>query len=115
LLAGIVHANLLDGDVANCSGRCIPGAGQAASHCFADRIGDRGGAPESDFGLGRMDINVHFFERNFDEQQRDWIDAVRQDRAIAFRKGAANQAIANKSAIHKQELAIARGAPLAGR
>ena len=60
-----------------------------------------------------MHVDVNFFERYFDEQQRRRIDAVRQDRAIAFGQCPANQTIAHKAAIDEKKLRIARRAPLA--
>src|SRR2546421_6230683 len=62
-----------------------------------------------------MNVDIHFLERRFDEQQRGWIDSVGKDCTITFGQGATNQTVAHKAAIHKQVLRIARGAPVARR
>ena len=101
--------------IANLSCGSIAGAGQAGAHGFADRISDGGGAAKPDFGLRRVNIDIDFFQRHFDEQERRRVNAVRQDRAISFRERAANQTIADETAVDEQKLRIARRAALAWR
>ena len=62
-----------------------------------------------------MNVDVNFFERHVDEQKRDRIDTVRQNRAITFRHGAANQTVAHEPAVDEKKLRVARSATLARR
>src|SRR6266851_1677544 len=62
-----------------------------------------------------MNVDIHFLERRFDEQERGWIDSVWKDCAVPFGQGTTDQAVAHKAAIHKQVLSITRGAPVARR
>ena len=54
-----------------------------------------------------MHVTVNFFERHINEQERHRVNAVRQNRAIAFRQRAANQTVAHESSIHEKKLRIA--------
>jgi hypothetical protein len=90
-------------------------ARQRRAHGCANGIGDRGRTSKTNFSLRGMNVDVDFFQRHIDEQKRDRIDTVRQNRAVTFRHCTANQTVADEPAIDEKELRVARSAALAGR
>ena len=51
---------------------------KSGTYGFGDHIFDGLAAAKADLGLGRMDVDVDLFDREFEKQKRDRINAVRQ-------------------------------------
>ena len=59
--------------------------------------------PETNFGLRRMDVDVNFRAGHLQKQQHDGKDACREDVAVSLSQSVLDDAIANKSPIHKNK------------
>src|SRR3990172_4942740 len=93
----------------------VPGAGESRTNRFAHCVGHRGSPPKPYLSLRRMDVYVHLLEWCFQKEQHCRIDSVGQNRAIALRECAANQAITHEAAVYKKKLGIAGGAAVTRR
>src|SRR5437868_4819625 len=86
---------------------------ERAADCVAHSVGDRGGAAETNFGLRGVYVHVNLFRRHFDEEERGGVDAVREDRAVAFCESARDESVADVATVDEEVLCVARRASLA--
>ena len=54
------------------------------------------------FGFGRMNIDVHFAVREFDEKQNDGEDVGRQNVSIGLAESMQNDLVPHHAAVHKK-------------
>ena len=74
---------------------------QRGADGIAHEIMHHGLLAKTDLGFRGMNVDVHFFRRQFKKQQYHGIHCRRQDVAVSVREGVLNQAIANQAAIHE--------------
>src|SRR5260370_4916015 len=74
---------------------------------------ESGSIAETDFRLGRMDVDVNLVRRQFQKDECDCITAGHEQSAISFLQGVAQAAVANPSAVNEHVLHL-RVAALVG-
>ena len=88
-------------------------AGESAAHGFTHSVGNGSRTPEAHLCLGRVDVDINFFERNFEKQQSHRENPMWQDCAVAVRKRAPDEAVAHIATVDEKILRVARCASLA--
>jgi len=78
-----------------------PSLDERRAQTVAGKVVDQRLLAETNFGLGGMDIDIHFFGGHFEEQEDDGEAGGRQHVAIRLGDGMQQQAIADKPLVDK--------------